>query len=713
MVEFFTSNFEGTQLDIVITNCNNIDEANISIKENFLNIKFAANGTGKSTIAKAISLNATDPAKLNSLTPFKYLDDGQKLGDFQPSVSGDDAIKSVAVFDSTYIDEILFKRDELLTNSFEIFIKNDEYDEKFAEIEVHLAELKSVFANDPNIEKMLEDLTGLLKAFGKATKTSSYSAASAIGRSTAKGNKISNVPAGLEAYSPFLQSDENVTWLKWQMDGKKFLDLSDDCPYCTQPAAEKRETILRIDQEYDAKSVEHLNALVEILKNLSTYFSDGANSNLTDITHSKAALTDEEKLFLGAIKNQIELLKSKISALREIDFYSLKDVTDYEAKIADLKINMDLLKEVSSDSTRAVVDEFNQKLNLIGQKIGLLKGSVAKHKKQVATLIKSNEDSINEFLQDAGYNYRVSVETAEKTYKMRLMHNDSISFLEQGSQHLSFGEKNAFALILFMHDVLKKNPDLIVLDDPISSFDKNKKFAIIKRLFVSADSFQNKTVLLMTHDFEPVIDMIYTLRGHFEKVTAHFVSNHASTISECAIERSDIVSASQACMSAVNSDAHFLVKLIHLRRYFEITANKGNSYNVLASLIHKKDEPEEFDGNGGLVKMTMDDILSARVEILSSFPQFDYDDHLKFIRNDTELRKLYLELENGYSKLQVFRMMDLIGKSNSNTAKFVNETYHIENDYIMQLDPTKFQTIPDHILSACDKIVDGEFSAPA
>ena len=692
-------------MDIIIKNCNNIGEANISIKKNFLNIKFAANGTGKSTIATAILLNATDPTKLNSLTPFKYLDQAKLPGVSQPSVSGDDEIKSVAVFNNTYIDEILFKRDELLTNSFEIFIKNDKYDEKFAEIELHLAELKSVFANDLNIEKMLEDLTNLLKAFGKATKTSSFSAASAIGKSTAKGNKISNVPAGLEAYSPFLQSDENVTWLKWQMDGKKFLDLSHDCPYCTQPAAEKREMILRIDQEYDAKSVKHLNALVEILKNLSTYFSDDANSNLTNITHSKAALTDEEKLFLGSIKDQIELLKSKISALREIDFYSLKDVTDYDAKIADLKINMDLLKEVSSDTTRAVVDKFNKKLNLIGQKIGHLKGSVAKHKMQVATLIKSNEDSINEFLQDAGYHYKVSVEEIEKTYKMRLMHNDSESFVEQGSQHLSFGEKNAFALILFMHDVLKKNPDLIVLDDPISSFDKSKKFAIIKRLFVSADSFKNKTVLLMTHDFEPVIDMIYTLRGHFEKVVAHFVSNHTSTISECEIEKSDIVSASQACMSAVNSDTHFLVKLIHLRRYFEITANKGNSYNVLASLIHKKDEPEEFDDHGDLVKMTLDDIQSARDEIFISFPHFNYDDHLKFIKNDAELWKLYTDLENGYSKLQVFRMMDLVSKRNSNTAKFVNETYHIENDYIMQLDPTKFQTIPDHILLACDNIV--------
>jgi energy-coupling factor transporter ATP-binding protein EcfA2 len=692
-------------MDIVIENCNNIDRASIAIKENFLNIKFAANGTGKSTIAKAITLNAAESGDLKSLMPFKFIG-ANTTSDFAgPVISGADEIMSVAVFDTSYIDTVLFKKEELLSNSFEILIKNEEYDEKFADIEAHFADLKSVFSNDPSIDEMREDLLTLFKAFGKATKTSSYSAASVIGKSTAKGNKISNVPAGLEAYSPFLQSEENVQWLKWQMEGKRYLALSDDCPYCTQPATDKHETILRIDEEYDTKTIEHLNALIEIIESLSDYFSDDANGTLSSIIESQTALTDEDKLFLSSIKDQIELLNSKLTALQGIDFHNLKDVTDYDAKILDLRINMDRLPSISSKSTCAIVSKCNEKLDLIGAKIGLLKGSIAAHKRQVATLIKSNEDSINEFLKDAGFDYSVCVESADRTYRMRLRHNDFSSFVEQGSQHLSFGEKNAFALILFMHHVLKTKPDLIVLDDPISSFDKNKKFAIIKRLFVSANSFQNKTVLLMTHDFEPVIDMIYTLRGHFESVSAHFLSNRSSVVSELEIGRSDIISASQACMSAVKSDVHFLVKVIQLRRYFEISANKGHSYNVLASLVHKKVEPEQFGVDGKLERMDAADVQLAVDEIQSLFPDFDYEQYLRFISDDGNLHALYLALENGYSKLQVFRMMGLINKSNSSTAKFINETYHIENDYIMQLDPTRFQTVPDHILAACDAIV--------
>jgi len=35
--------------------------------------------------------------------------------------------------------------------------------------------------------------------------------------------------------------------------------------------------------------------------------------------------------------------------------------------------------------------------------------------------------------------------------------------------------------------------------------------------------------------------------------------------------------------------------------------------------------------------------------------------------------------------------------------KFINETYHIENELICQLHPNKFDLIPDFIIEACDQ----------
>lgn len=41
-------------MDIEIANCNNIDTGTLHIAPNKLNIKYATNGTGKSTVAKAL-----------------------------------------------------------------------------------------------------------------------------------------------------------------------------------------------------------------------------------------------------------------------------------------------------------------------------------------------------------------------------------------------------------------------------------------------------------------------------------------------------------------------------------------------------------------------------------------------------------------------------------------------------------------------------------
>ncbi|TOE37304.1 hypothetical protein CGJ45_19930, partial [Vibrio parahaemolyticus] len=47
-------------MNITIENCNSIDSATIALTDKKLNIKFAPNGTGKSTIAKAITLHSQE-----------------------------------------------------------------------------------------------------------------------------------------------------------------------------------------------------------------------------------------------------------------------------------------------------------------------------------------------------------------------------------------------------------------------------------------------------------------------------------------------------------------------------------------------------------------------------------------------------------------------------------------------------------------------------
>ena len=103
---------------IRIENCNNIDLANIELKENSLNIRYAMNGTGKSTIGKAIQLLAG----YNDLTQLKTFG-----SDKEPNVEIPENINNVLLFNEDFVNTIVFKESDVIENAFDVFIKSDDY----------------------------------------------------------------------------------------------------------------------------------------------------------------------------------------------------------------------------------------------------------------------------------------------------------------------------------------------------------------------------------------------------------------------------------------------------------------------------------------------------------------------------------------------------------------------------------------------------------
>ena len=120
---------------LTIRNCNNIENGEFDITEGRLNIKYAINGTGKSTISKAIEAFTTNnQKKKDSLLPFKYYGTEENL----PELTGYDKFKKIAVFNEKYIEDYVYQQNELIKNSFEIFVKSTDYDNHIKEIEKFL-----------------------------------------------------------------------------------------------------------------------------------------------------------------------------------------------------------------------------------------------------------------------------------------------------------------------------------------------------------------------------------------------------------------------------------------------------------------------------------------------------------------------------------------------------------------------------------------------
>lgn len=694
----------GGSLKIEVKNCNSVDQAAFELESGRLNIKYGPNGIGKTTIARAVAIAAQENADFSPLLPFKYR--GKTgAGVPKPEVAGCESIKSVFVFNEEYVNQFVFMQDEVVKDSFNIFIKSADYDAKMQVIENSFAAIKGAFDKNEHIAQVIKDLAELSESFGKSQ--SGYSKAGKLHKGFGGGNKRENIPAKLVAYTGFIKSELSSKWISWQQKGNDFLEIGTDCPYCAGPIEGKKETILAVAAEYDAKAIDYLIALQAIFDRLGKYFSNECRDAITKIVKSSTELSKEQINYLIGLKGQVDTLRIKLEDLRAISFFSLKDIEAIEDKLKTLKIDLPLLERLKSEETETLVSQINASLDEVLRDASTLKGEINKQKRSIQKAIQKYKDQINEFLKDAGYRYVVDIQAEAGSYKMKMLHVEYAGHIEDGSKRLSFGERNAFSIVLFMYECLTRNPDLVILDDPISSFDKSKKFALLKKLFRGKESLQGRTVLMLTHDLEPVIDMVRSLGHSFQPMpVAGFFTAANGVVTERAIGRDDLVTFAQICAENIATAKSGAVKAIYLRRHFEILDDKGFAYHLLSSLLHRKAAPEARDATGNLRPMETKEIDEATAAIKGKCPSFDYGAVLSELQDDASLRAAYRATTNGYERLQLFRLIEVGGHENDVIKKYVNESFHIENEQVIQLNPHRYDWVPGHIVAECDKALD-------
>lgn len=696
-------------MQIKLERCNNIETGAVEVIEHTLNLKYAINGSGKTTIARAMLASiqerlGSQKDALTALIPFKY----RKDPSVRPEVTGTETIQSVRVFDEKYINEFVFQADELLKGSFDIFIRGHAYEQGMKEIDAQVASMQKALSDDKDVADLIADFNEISSSFGKETKVG-INGTSVIAKTFKGGNKVANIPTGLESYKSFIQHSENYKWVKWQLSGNEFVDIGPDCPYCTNDIKEKRETIKRVSEFYEPKSIENLNKIVSAFNRLNKYFSEDTKAKIAEFVECMDGYTADQANYLRIVKEQIDRLHGKFLAAQRLGFSTLKDVDKVMNGLNEHKIDLSLFPHLNSENTTqkaAIVNIVIEKL--LGQ-AGQLHGMVKKQKLLIETLVKEHSAGINAFLLSAGYAYQVVLaDDGTGQHRLKLIHREMDGEVSNVKLHLSYGERNAFALVLFMYDVLKSNPDLIVLDDPISSFDKNKKYAIVDMLFQKGGgSLRDKTVLLLTHDLEPVVDIVFHHHKRFKKPFATFLQNDGGILTEKEIGRKNIKTFFELTDENLAADCHTLNKLIYLRRRQEVSGDKGLAFQVISNVLHKRSVPQLIE-DVGTRDMTPEELQTGSTAIAEAIPVFDYLTLLDIVTNDRALIELYNATESNYEKLHLYRILfegKETGIESNVVKKFINEAFHIENDYIYQLNPREFQTVPHFVIKQCDQWV--------
>lgn len=695
-------------LKINLKNCNNISECEIDIKKELLNVYYAMNGTGKSTIGKAIELLAKDET-LDSLKPF--------IGAVTPSGTLSEKLENVMLFNEEFVNTIVFNKSEVIDNAFDVFIKSPQYDKMQSEINEKLSRIHF----DPETFENLGDLfrvgESVLNKFS-LTKTGDLKKVGLM-KNLTNSKSIFTLPDKIKKFQPLMSKEYNIDWVGWKNDGGKF-DDNEICPFCaneleTDYQAEKKVFTTSYSKS-GVKSIIEMMGFFDSVKEYMNADKIGTLYKCIRELHDEATISLWIKKFYSELNYLIEKVKN---AINFNSFVAQKDdISKLEEQLTKLKIDGSALEIFNSDKVKSLVKSINTEVTTLLKETKDLKANIGELTGYIGSATKKAVRDINDFLFMAGIDYELDIKhlsenQTQTILKYRADKNNEGVIVADINNHLSWGERNAFALVLFMHYALSYDPNLIILDDPISSFDTNKKYAIINRLFAnipSRNSFFRKTVLMLTHDFQPVIDFVSVGKPNREAVSASYMRNNAGIITITEITDSDIISLPIMLFENAKNNAFNLIhRITCIRKLLELTNGNLNhepSYNIISSLLHGKEEPTYRDDT----KMEAKEINTGETYIKEFIVEFSYAKFHDDTFQKDKLISLFSSEQNSYFKLQVFRVilgvLSLKPKlDNAPLVKYIDEQFHIENDSIYYLNLTKFDLVPDFVIPACTQFL--------
>lgn len=685
-------------MEIVVRNCNNIVEGRIDIVIGKLNIKYGINGTGKSSISDAIYYGIKEES-LDKLKPFGSGDN------IVSTVEGIDTLNTIKVYNDNYVSQYLFLQngENLHQNSFEVFIKPNNYEQGIENINSMLGSVKTYVIENDIINTLINQKNQLGKILKLNTNRNSITS-TGVGKALNAGNKIVSIPVELENYSSFISGNEKVKWYNWQLEGRRNYIQNRNCPFCTTTLATNFTSLMEmLDNIFDKNNVEALVKMDNIVVSIEQSLSEDANQLIRNILNNEEPIDNDTKSRLASFIVELEKICDRLQFFLYIDYSTLKNIDNLQQQLINSKIVIEDLQFVKSDDFLNIVNEINGKIDEMIDHIQELRVAIGELNTSIRDTTNRNKKRINDFLETVGMQYEVNV----IDNKLLLLYKGSEIIVDVNS-HLSWGEKNAFALSLFLFDCLYDNPDLIILDDPVSSFDFNKKFAITHYLFNQTNCLKDKTVLMLTHDLEPIIDMLKVREYPF--VQCFYITNENGNVTENIILEQDVTSIIDVTKNCfTNLNLKIINRLIHFRRYLELNNEYDFEYNMISSLLKGKQIPRYKNNMNRIDRdFTQEEINNTQLKIQSFINEFDYNTIWNTISCRSDMKQLYLDSDNNYEKIEIFRiMLKTFGLLNVNPVieQFINEAFHIENTYIFQLDPYAYNLVPSYIVDMCTTII--------
>lgn len=709
-------------MNYVFEKIGNLEKANISIEKEKVNVKYGFNGIGKTTLVKSIKYIFGTQEEKNVLNRLLI---SQKTGAqyiLPESIMKSD-FNSLMVYDRQYFDK-LFKQTDLLNNTFELLIDSQDYSNLREPIVKNIEKLKDAINNTNYI-----DLFNLINTLGdkelikyKQDGKSVIKSSTFLYNYSTKNVSISeDVPQELDNYKQFIKSSFRSDWNKWILNAKKDWYEDNRCPFCGNlfdgNLKNNIDSLIALKNKSEYAQYDKEQSFVSVSAN----FIDGElSANIKAINDLRTTVNLST---ISPLQEGIDFLKKeneKIKTLFTLDAMSLvkaqKDRTYQDLKnilIAN-KLGNNLLLKGRSDGNDKT-GEINSIIDLIISDLDTLQDCIGDLNSKISGLVAKNEKIINEFLEIAGMPYSVEIKQQGDTlFETLFSYKGSPNIIDNQSAYLSFGEANALSLLLFCLEARNKDNVLVILDDPVSSFDNNKRYAIYDYLFNNNSGrhlLWKKTTLIFTHDFETVIAFsnCYPLnRQNIANYAYMCLSNNE--LQERIFTQDDITNTLSLYKSvATDVNKPKISRVVAARHCSEICLNKGSDeYCLLSSLVHKRSVPTKDEE--GTIQFSPSEITLAENNAKDLIgPDFSYSTFYAEITNDIQMKAMYASSNSKFDKLVILRCL-LQNARNSSVQEsvlwnFLSEVYHVEKDTIYSIGSYEVFDIPDYIISLCDAVI--------
>lgn len=688
---------------------------------------YAANGVGKSSFAKALK------NELKAQYEYEYNGKTYTEGSSDTPVS---------IIDDFFFRNIATREDEKISD----YILGTEINKEL--------DLKEKIKK--SIDKIKEEIITYLKdEHGIKTKNSNFYELANNDNLKVFINAIANNRDKAKDYN-----EEKLLELLIKLKTGEEITYNDTKYNYIRENLEKKESVIKSIIEFDTDNINLIegfrkldinNDAIKILnkhKNMTICMFDDSHVLSQDV---KERLEENKKSIISKLNPQQKALIDRVLELGDEPF-GIKEIFNFafetgeiskinelitEIKLAVLKIENSMMKQIIKIITdNKLLELYNEYKELIDKKV---------------TLTNDDEILLKEIIENC-INKKVNIGRDNNKNIIFTIENNNFIGKSRRELPLSTGEQNFISLYFELLAAKNNAKDIIIIDDPISSFDsiyKNKIiYSIIKVL-------QNKKVIILTHNIGTIQLMqhqykdcfnLYILNNEedgnngFIKIEKKLRNENIPKDMDLILEIKNVIEIFK-CTNFVpyikNKEQFLLSTVPFMRSYVNLLNTNGNDYKELSKLMHGY-ESEKIDVNkkykdifnldvlGKEYKVNIEDILLINIDNeivdIAHYPLLN-----RTLFHTLNYLKLRLLVENTLyntdkSKIDINRnpqLHNIIEKylQNDNKKKskllskktLLNEFNHFEFDMCLfmpslDISDTKLKEEKDSIEKICEEI---------